>query len=244
MKILNKVTVTGAGDGIDPKDLWSIQEEYPFVEFGILLSRKASTGSGSVRFPSRSWLKGLVSQSNKQGSRLHLSGHLCGEWVRGFLTGHFLDFDSQITPGLGELFQRFQINTHAEPHEHSVELYDLLQHLANGNQSVIFQLDENDGSRIAAEVVSNGWKNVAGLFDLSHGAGVLPEDWPKPLLNLHCGYAGGLSPENVASQLKHIEQLSAYTWIDAETHLFQNGRFDLSRVRSFLDAAKPWAHHP
>lgn len=40
-RFINKVTVTGADDSIDPGDLISIQQEYPFVEFAILLSRKS-----------------------------------------------------------------------------------------------------------------------------------------------------------------------------------------------------------
>ena len=58
------------------------------------------------------------------------------------------------------------------------------------------------------------------------------------------GFAGGLSPENVASQIEKIQIVTggADFWIDAETHLrsADDRQFDLTRVRRFLEAAKPY----
>jgi phosphoribosylanthranilate isomerase len=88
--------------------------------------------------------------------------------------------------------------------------------------------------------------NIAALYDLSHGGGVLPETWSHPLAKtaIPCGFAGGLSPENVASQIAKIQVVmgDANFWIDAETHLRSDGdkQFDLVKVRSFLEAAKPY----
>jgi phosphoribosylanthranilate isomerase len=82
------------------------------------------------------------------------------------------------------------------------------------------------------------------LFDLSGGAGILPEQWPEPIEGVYCGYAGGLSPENVAEQLEKIEAVTpnARIWIDAETHVRSNGDqlFDLEKVRRFLEVTRPW----
>jgi hypothetical protein len=86
-------------------------------------------------------------------------------------------------------------------------------------------------------------KNISALFDLSHGAGVLPETWPKPL-TIPCGYAGGLSPEIVARQIERVSALvgDKHIWIDAETKLRSPNDllFDLEKVRTFLEVAKPW----
>jgi hypothetical protein len=236
MKILNKVTVTGADDSIDPASLIPIQKKFPHIEFGILLSRSQM---GRRRFPSKAWLNRLVAANFT--SKLNLSGHICGQWVDDFLTGYMVDLD-QIAPGLSEVFSRFQINTHAQPHQCDSGLPDVLNHLQSRGQTVIFQLDGADGSTIAKEAVSHGWSDkIAGLFDLSHGAGILPESWPMPIAGLPCGYAGGLSPDNVAAQLLRIEQVSSCgTWIDAETHLFDARGFSLEKVESFLEAATPW----
>ena len=80
--------------------------------------------------------------------------------------------------------------------------------------------------------------NCSTLFDLSHGAGVLPEQWPKPLPGIRCGYAGGLSPDNIKEQLTLISAAVGDTpiWIDMETHVRSNNDrlFDLGKVEQVL----------
>ena len=56
-KIIRVVTVTGADNSIRPEELVPIAKDYPFVEFGILLSKKQQ---GGKRFPSRDWLEELL----------------------------------------------------------------------------------------------------------------------------------------------------------------------------------------
>jgi hypothetical protein len=97
----------------------------------------------------------------------------------------------------------------------------------------------------------------------------MPAYWRGAIEGTPWGWAGGLTPTNVAEQLKKIEPIihvkdveevqwnQPYKlvpqnkhWIDAETHLrsfkHQNGSelvqdvFDLDKVRQFLEAAKPW----
>jgi phosphoribosylanthranilate isomerase len=62
-----------------------------------------------------------------------------------------------------------------------------------------------------------------------------------------CGYAGGLSPENVVAQLEKIAVVSGDVpiWIDAETNLRsdQGQHFDLDRVCAFAEAVKPWIRY-
>jgi hypothetical protein len=41
-KYIEQVTVTGASDDTDIKKMLDIQSDYPFVEWGILLSRSQS----------------------------------------------------------------------------------------------------------------------------------------------------------------------------------------------------------
>jgi hypothetical protein len=240
--ILTKVTVTGADDSVSIEHLLQIQKRYPFVEFGILLSQNNSH-AGTPRFPSRHWLKRLVEANEKASPHLNLSGHICGKWVKDIFLGKWPDLNA-VTDNLIVAFQRFQLNTHAQPHRYSDLLFKLIDKLADECQTVIFQLDGKDGSiaaRAAVEWYGNG-ANIAGLFDLSHGAGVLPSDWPRRIAWLQCGYAGGLSSENVAEQLGRIaEAASGDTWVDAETHLRgDRDEFSLARCEAFLEVCKPW----
>lgn len=231
MKIVT-VTVTGADDSIKPGELRRISEEFPHVEFGILLSRKQQ---GGPRFPSKRWL-------NKLPDGLQLSGHLCGAWVREILQGHWPI--EELTDLLGadffSRFSRWQLNTHGEQHEYSPSF---LQTLSRGPRGVIFQFDNVNRLPLEA-AIRYGNANVAALFDLSHGAGVLPEKWPGLLNGVFCGYAGGLSPENVSGECGKIAEIvgDAATWIDAETHLRSQGglMFDPGKVREFLKNSQPY----
>lgn len=239
-QILKCVTVTGADDTIEPGDLSTIAERYPYVEFGILLSNRYSVpGGGCNRFPSRDWLRELRSY---QTSALRLSGHICGAWVHDIYEGEWPDALTIVVMDLP--FRRFQLNTHGEKHDiNNADLLSVVKTLGVFIQEAIFQLDNNSGNEGAELMLKHDQRNVSGLFDLSHGAGVLPSAWPKPIQGLNCGYAGGLSVANVREQLFRIQEVTdGPTWIDAETHLRGTFRdnFSLDKVCDFLEAAKPW----
>jgi hypothetical protein len=235
-KFIHTVTVTGADDSATPAHLRDIGERYPFAEFGILFSPKHF---GAPRFPSRSWLLDL--QEDSRG--LRLSGHLCGGFVRDFLAGR-TQWLSDIGDPLCARFSRWQINTHGEPHDFSPdELSHLLERLDRRGCEVIFQYD-NRNTAIIEACAARDTGNIRALFDLSHGAGVLPDRWPKLNLDIPVGYAGGLSPENLVSQIEGLRSASGggRIWIDAETSLRtpDDAGFDLERVEAFLRAAEPY----
>ena len=52
--ILDRVTITGADDSIKATDLIPLSKRFPFVEWGILLSKN---NEGSFRFPTRDWIE-------------------------------------------------------------------------------------------------------------------------------------------------------------------------------------------
>lgn len=240
---LSTVTVTGADDSIMPGQLVDLQEQYPYAEFAILLGNEYA---GKSRFPSREWLEELVDIAGAH-PELRLSGHLCGQVFRHFLIGQMPD----IPYNLFNIFQRFQINTHGVKHIWTSALLDLVYKINFSGTQIIFQYDRANTEALAACHAAD--LDVSALYDLSHGAGVLPEKWERPagpdgtvLEGLLCGYAGGLSPENVGQHLDGISLASgnAPFWIGAETHLRsrQNDKdiFDLERVAMFLEASRPW----
>ena len=241
-QFITKVTVTGADDSVDPEDLLRISQEYPFVEFGILLSESSM---GSTRFPSRQWIRNFFDAVRNQSQQINISGHICGGWVRQILLGMwpkwiFMDIDEDYL----KMFSRWQINTHAIPHDiNHDQLPFIWSELDQYNNIVIFQYDDVN-IQLVEIAKKAGCKNIAALFDLSHGAGVLPAEWPLPLDGVACGYAGGLSPENVAEQLCALEAVVGdnQIWIDAETKLRSGygNNFDLDYVREFLHNAQPW----
>ena len=86
-----------------------------------------------------------------------------------------------------------------------------------------------------------GLPNHAILFDASAGRGVAPEGWPAPLPGHFCGYAGGINPDNVAGHIDKIAAAGAQdTWIDMESGVRTDDRFDLDKVRRVLKIAEPF----
>jgi hypothetical protein len=243
---LRAITVTGADNTVDPAKLLDLGEKYPLAEFGILFGNYKMLD----RFPSDKWLHALRKAIVGRKTLPRLSCHLCGHWTEEFLT--------RQTPFIpdGDLWQRIQVNTHGEAHP--VVLTHLLRTLNNlqgrGGVEVIFQRDiQNDPifDYLLSQSLTGARKyNVSTLFDLSHGAGVLPDVWPRPIDGARCGYAGGLSPANVASQLDKIAEacskdfghVTDSIWIDAETKLRSDeGRsFDLAKAEEFLARATLW----
>lgn len=254
-KYIKKVTVTGASDDTKFEDMLRMQQKYPFVEWGILYSRRSAGKSN--RFPSEKWI-GELSKFNTK-NKLNLSVHLCGDVVNIFLTQEALDasvseyqLKCEVRGELQKLmlsvtiadflnphnllFSRMQINTHGEKHKYDLDAIESYLKYAP-HVEFIAQYDEvNDYIHRLHE---KGYKNISALYDLSHGAGVLPAGWNKPLDGIFTGYAGGLSVDNLEEQLKKLDEVvSEPIWIDAETWLRTNDLFDLDKVEKFLEIAE------
>ncbi len=235
--MINRVTITGADDSIDPINLVQLSLKYPFVEWGILVSKKIM---GNHRFPSQRWLQGLEKTRYTDLPDMKLSMHVCGMWVRQLLLGQ-VDLQQEIGEPLYHIFQRIQINTHAEKHDYNAKGFEHLQILGVA-KVFIFQYDGVNTELL--QMASDYNIRHSALFDLSHGIGILPEQWPDLLPNTKCGYAGGLSPENLEQQIQRIEQKAGDTevWIDMETHVRSNmdQQFDLRKVEKCLQIASKY----
>jgi hypothetical protein len=211
--MLERVTITGADDSTSIEDLLSLSREYPFVEWGILVSARSE---GSYRFPSRAWIDALIKQANyraRELNPLNLSTHVCGRWVRALFVG---ELDWSELPSITTVSQRVQINTHAERHSVTDSFIGNLAALPPPQRQFIFQWDGVNNFVIFPPRAMKF--DVAALYDTSGGAGRLPTSWPIPQPDFPCGYGGGLGPENVEGQLRIIEQRCAGRdyWIDME----------------------------
>lgn len=223
---ITKVTMTGADDSINPEDLLSISERYPFVEWGILLSRNSQ---GKNRFPSKEWMDRL-SELNTES--MFFSGHICGRYAKEMLMGNNILITE--VGAIWNLFQRIQINTHGQPHKFDK---DSVANLKMLNKEIIFQYDGVNKPILDHAILHN--VNCSTLFDMSHGNGVTPDQWPMPIEGVRCGYAGGLSPDNVKDEIQLIETMVGdyHLWIDMETKIRSDSdkQFDLDKVVAVLD---------
>jgi hypothetical protein len=172
----------------------------------------------------------------KHTGSLRLSGHLCGQWVRDLIQGN--PTYQKERPDTWALFKRIQLNFHGNTEGFCLRFLDAI-HLVHDKQ-FIFQIDQFDNEMFAK--CRKAKLNVAPLFDLSHGQGRTPETWPEPLVGIRCGFAGGLGPDNIESELKKIQAsaINAEVWIDMETNVRSNNNFDLDKVERCLDIAEDY----
>lgn len=245
--ILDRVTITGADDSIDPEELIPLARDFPFVEWGILFS---GSRLGVARYPSRSWISALAKIVWQVPMKL--SAHLCGAWVRDFVLKAKFNWKPEYAAHQ-MLFERVQLNFHGQFHKKAPSFESELsaetpQRASEGmkaraGKQFIFQCDgEND--KTVEELLPWFPDGIFPLFDRSGGTGVTPKDWPKAWPGTYCGYAGGLGPDILTTQLKLIEQAAgeARIWIDMETRVrSEDDRiFDLAKVRAALEKAAPW----
>ncbi len=106
---IDKVTITGADDSTDVQWMLSMQERFPFVEWGLLVSKSQM---GRYRFPSLDWLAKLAPHQDK----LATSMHVCGKWVREICNGNWVNLLIDVGLVAGGC-QRVQLNFHAHTHK-------------------------------------------------------------------------------------------------------------------------------
>lgn len=224
MKTLDRVTITGADDSIVTGDLVLLTRQYPFVEWGILVS--GNSRFGTPRFPSGMWIQELSTLG------LPLSLHLCGRPVRDVCQGNWNGVADCEVFGA---FQRVQLNFHSYLHLITPEF---VPGCLSIDKQIIFQCDGvND------HLVSNAYDDgldAVPLYDRSGGAGVVPDDWPGAMAGIYSGYAGGLGPDNLYEELSKIrEAASERFWVDMETKVRSSNdrQFDLGKVRKCLEIA-------
>lgn len=241
------ITVTGADDSIKPEELIDLSRGWPNVEWAILVSK---TSQGMRRFPSWDWINRLreIKNAGQQLAvdypRFQFSCHICGRWAYNLVAGDMSFFEEK--KDILDMFQRFQFNFHGHDLDHfSSNWVPNLKKVLPPNAQCIFQMD-GVNNHLLDIALSHGL-NAVPLFDLSSGAGIVPKDWPVPILNLFCGYAGGLGPQNIESELQRIESVVGKNviWIDMETHVRSNNdvQFDLEKVRTCLKASQKYLEY-
>ncbi len=266
---LTRVTITGADDGTDIKDLIEISKKYPFVEWGILFSPTRNL-ENQPRYPSHNWIREFLHYT--ANTKINKSAHLCGGYTSDFLeTGKNTLIDKHFN--LLGWFDRWQLNFNARkniPHE------DFIKWLATDNfistrKPLILQLNENNrivtNPIIAISRESEAFKGPARavyppfyhhiqfLYDASGGTGKTIEKIEPVMYGHLTGYAGGLNPENLQECLDKIvdahkgSSIEPHVWVDTESGVrtpacnsaLPNATvLDLDKVVKFLEIAKPY----
>jgi N-(5'phosphoribosyl)anthranilate (PRA) isomerase len=238
-RFISGITVTGADDSVSPTDILELIKEYPFLEIGILLSRSSEN---TPSFPSKTWITDLHAEFKRSDNINHaippFSGHICGEWVKDIFRGSWpLTLD---TNQYDDLFSRWQLNTRGIFHETNALLLSNIIDQQNHKKvpkEVIFQYDQYTDTLL--KNYHNNGLNISTLFDTSHGNGILPNSWIRPLNGVKCGYAGGLTPDNIKIEAlkigKHLN--NQLVWLDIQSGVRSSAYnlFDISKVKTLLN---------
>lgn len=217
---LRIVTITGADDGVDPGELARLTASYPFVEWGILRSKKRE---GQPRFPSCAWREELCRQLDG-----HVAAHLCGELSREALADG-LEFYGTCPL----LYERYQLNGFSNVAFPSLRAASVWK-----DHEYILQVA--DGAALqTAELLAKGKANVSALWDQSGGTGKVAAAWPYARLEV--GLAGGIGPHNLQAVLDGpARSRIGRFWIDMESGVRTDDRFDLAKVETVLRIAAPF----
>lgn len=224
---LKYVAMTGADDGVKVEDLSAVASEFPFVEWALLFMPESA---GQNRFPSKKWLRDF--SEHYKGA--HRAMHLCGSAFLGFVE------NKPEILGTMKGFRRIQLNLEFGDVDGKYDPKKLIAQIkAHPDFEFVIQYTEKRKDLLSA---LQKIPNHALLFDGSAGRGVSPQQWPAPVAGHFCGYAGGLRPENVQEHIEKIAHVAGdrETWIDMESGVRTDDRFDLAKVRQVLSIAAPW----
>ncbi|KGT73664.1 hypothetical protein MA20_42675 [Bradyrhizobium japonicum] len=204
------ITFTGIDNWTELYDIHALSLKYP-IEWGILFSPKRQ--GSDPRYPDGDAL------SRFMWSNLRLSAHLCGAYSDAIMEGR----DLEKPPVDFFYFRRIQVN-HAEPKP------DRIIHFRNG-WGKARGIAQTRANQFPADT------SVDWLFDRSGGRGETPTAWPAhPGGDRLVGYAGGISPENIHGVMSVLEQTTGRYWIDMESGVRTNDRFDIGKCRAVCEA--------
>ena len=224
--MLELLTFTGVDTKTSFKCLQEIVDEFPKVEFGILVG--SDTGGFNQIFPP---LEVVDKFKTLEGNT---ALHLCGIYSRSVIGS------SKKLPEIKELcngFNRIQINLHGD--------WENPEYLEVGENAVTQFADGIDCDSIILQHRS-GWNSVPiqhdkveYLFDVSEGQGKESFDlWQEPLENVRVGYAGGIGPHNIERAMSWVSKYpDARMWMDMEGNVRTNGWFDLDKVHEVTKVA-------
>ena len=224
MAILRQITFTGIGVETDLKVLKEIQDEYPLVEWGVLLSKNWQ--ENGPRFFDPSQLNTLRWQG------LNLSCHLCGSAARAVVSENW-EPAFEVTRGMFGLFQRCQVNISMEQPNGKTQY---MRPPIDLNELIIQQ--KSAGAMNIFNAIKNRTK-MSVLLDASGGRGIDTPVKPLNIPGLKVGYAGGLNPDNVGEKLEYLlENVEGEFWIDMESGVRTDDRFDIDKCVSVLQTCQ------
>lgn len=229
---LTSITFTGIDERTNLDRLESIQQKYPYAEFGVLMSEDWIYNG--ERFPNPDTILERL-----EGRKLQLSVHLCGRLALSAAIGNMNKLLT-MTKERHKVFRRCQLNLRANGLFEELRIpWQMLDF-----EEVIIQMHTPE---LCEEFLRGKVPEKRSfLLDASGGAGI---DTPIEIVTspgIHIGYAGGISPSNVESKLRPLLAYDSEEkfWIDMETKVrtvaADKGEWlDLDKVEKVLEICDP-----
>ncbi|WP_027578420.1 hypothetical protein [Bradyrhizobium sp. Ai1a-2] len=204
------ITFAGVDNWTCVRAMAHLSSLYP-IEWGVLFSPKRQ--GVDPRYPGGDGLSRIM------WSNLRLSAHICGDYSDAIMEGR----DIERPPVDFWYFKRCQIN-HAAPVPARINYFRSGWGIKRG-------IAQCRGDEFPSDT------SVDWLFDRSGGTGETPTAWPMhPGGNRLVGYAGGISPENIRGVMSVLEQMPGRYWIDMESGVRTDDRFDIEKCRAVREA--------
>lgn len=237
---LKTIVCSGINENNDINQAILFLKKYPNVEFGVQCSPKKA----AYNTPRFEWLQELTSKLNEQQIEGRIALHLNEGFVVSFCEGKLPDEISDLLH-TGNAVSRLQLNFKiGREHfgDQSVPNIETLEKTANEVLGHPIILSASQPNLPFIRQAYHRQMKFDVLFDDSFGEGILPETRKAPLFeDVFQGYAGGLSPENVAGELVKINKVAKTSiFIDAEGKLKEDGLFSFNRAQAFVQNAMNW----
>lgn len=233
----------------DPRENLPIDETIKLLEISPLaeLGIQAHPTAMTAGMPRNKWMNKLLNAVQNLEKQPNLALHVNYDWCTSIITNGRIPTEIENWMGRKNtktnipLIQRIQLNIGDNTGNiNENEIIKVLNRFPNCE--FIFAFNNNVKNQIDA--LKKHTTKFKLLFDQSYGAGKQPDHWAPPIYDdIQFGYAGGLSPENVANNMDKISNIlpeKYETWIDAEGQLRRNNTFDIELARNYLLNALKW----
>lgn len=248
-----KCTFTGVDADTDCNRIEQLVKAYPYVEFGILFSYSRQ---GQGRYPTIEGITQFVDWFNKMrwetGNNGLISLHVCGKAVK-----DLLGLEPRHDTALIDLKQliakvnRVQLNINLGEQTGEwvkASIGRAIEDLGKEYRKP-FILQYNANNAVTIDFITGYYlpQYIHILKDASGGNGVYTDDYSIPTCcsKNAIGFAGGLSVDNVEQSLKKAhESVMSHNvegsndnklfWIDMESSVRTDDKFDLDKVESVL----------
>jgi hypothetical protein len=232
IRVPRQVTFTGVDvrcleDSTANRRLIELNAKYSVAEWGMLTKPNQKNEGRFL----------TIATIMNNARNMRVAVHLCGGYSNRIMANQY---ENLALPT--KYIRRFQVN-HTSPDP------EMLYHLKNyHDKPVIGQWRKPEtgpwGNKEYSSQQRSCCRYIQWLYDCSGGKGVRPDKWPNWFEQAGgwVGIAGGIDESNVFKTLYDAAPDNMQYWIDMESGVRTNDRFDLDKVQAVLAklTTNPW----